>query len=93
MTHVVVSIGNTDNKLTQQEWAEFVEAFRMVIARYQDRVYFFGGPSNWSPWQNVACLVEIAPIDVGDFKLDLVEVRKKFKQDSVYVMTGDGRYL
>ena len=91
--HAVVSVGNTDNKLTQQEWAQFVDEIRIVIARYRDHVHFFGGPSNWQPWQNVACIVEIAPIDVGDFKLELIDVRKKYGQDSIFVMTGDGEML
>ena len=89
--YLVISIGNTDNKLTQQEWSNFVQEIDKVITEY-GKVHFFGGASNWLPWQNVAWIIEV---DNHRLSLDrrLEEIRKKYNQDSVFLMVGDGLFI
>lgn len=43
---VTILIGNADNKLTQQEWSEFVESMRPRILPLKDKSHFFGGPND-----------------------------------------------
>lgn len=81
---VTIQIGNTDNKLTQQEWGMFVERVDCEIRQPNTTVHFMGGPSNWEPWQNVAWVIEI----YGDARyLELLAAlrmaRAFFRQDSI----------
>ena len=43
--YLVVSIGNTDNKLTQQEWSRFVHSVGELLQSYETHRHFFGGMS------------------------------------------------
>jgi hypothetical protein len=62
MTTVVIQIGNSDNKLTQSEWADFVGTVHDAVMCLAGEIHFSGG-STWSaPWQN-ACWVCLANQD------------------------------
>jgi len=49
---VVIQIGNSDDKLTQLEWAKFVNDIKHLVNNHAKEVHFFGGSSNWENWQN-----------------------------------------
>lgn len=88
--YVVISIGNTDNKLTQQEWNKFVIEMDFAL-NVEGKVHFFGGASNWEAWQNVAWILETTsePLSIREMvKL----VRKKYNQESAFVMVGEGLF-
>lgn len=87
-----VSIGNTDNKLTQQQWHDFVAAVNDVLNRY-GKIHFFGGASNWEPWQNVAWIVECAyTADISNFAVALEAIRKRYNQDSIFILEGSAKF-
>lgn len=83
---LVVIIGNSDNKLTQQEWSEFVYKLKELVDRYSIQTYFFGAPGNYDPWQNVAWSFKIRISRIDAFKSALVFLREKYKQESVAFM-------
>jgi hypothetical protein len=89
--YIAVSIGNTDDRLTQQEWNKFVEEVIDVLGDV-GKVHFFGGASTWAPWQNVAWIVELreAPIAVMS---RISDIREKYGQDSAFVLFGDGQFI
>lgn len=89
--YVTVSIGNTDNRLTQQEWNRFVED---VIDYVGDagKVHFFGGASTWAPWQNVAWIVELK-VSTIEFAKRITDIRDKYKQDSAFILYGEGAFI
>jgi len=93
MITMVVLIGNSDNKLTQSEWAHYVEAMRLVIERACYIVHFFGGSSTYAPWQNVCWTIEINIANVDILKFDITNIRRSYKQDSVAVMTGVTEFI
>lgn len=81
---ITIQAGNTDNKLTQQQWAEYVSALDKVITEWADEVHFMGGPANWMPWQNVCWVVNVdAEERVGDLRMAVIMVREHFKQDGI----------
>jgi hypothetical protein len=57
MTAICIQIGNTDNKLTQQEWSEYCRAVREVCEAHGD-VHFAGGSPTDAAWQNYCVCVE-----------------------------------
>ncbi len=91
--NVVLSIGNTDNRLTQAEWFAFVDEVRWLVAEFTDGVHFFGGPATWAKWQNVAWIFEMAEMDCAEFQAKLVRIREQYKQDSVFILTGEGKFV
>lgn len=90
--YIVVSVGNTDNKLKQQEWHQFTWDIDFEL-RQAGKVHFFGGPPNWMSWQNVAWIIEIQPKDVDGLGAKITSVREKYNQDSAFVMIGEGLFL
>ena len=89
MKTVIIQAGNSDNKLTQQEWSQFVLKLKGRVASYALRTHFFGGSSTFEPWQNVAMVVEVHHIHVELLKSELAEIRAEYNQDSVAVTVGD----
>lgn len=92
MRYIAVSVGNTDNKLTQQDWNKFVEDVIDAVGTY-GKVHFFGGASTWAPWQNVAWIVEVAPKDIDTLGDALTKIRKKYNQESVFIMVSEGMFI
>lgn len=88
---VVIQIGNTDNKLTQQEWSQFILEMREVIHQYLGTVHFFGGSATYEPWQNVCWVVEVNSLDA--FCKEATVLRQKYKQDSVAVTVGNTEFI
>lgn len=85
-------IGNSDNKLTQIEWSDFVGEIKTRIEKVAT-VHFFGGASMWEPWQNVAWVIEVNPMDIDELLSDIHRIRSEYKQDSAFVMIGDGMFI
>ena len=80
---VYISIGNSDDKLTQNEWSHFYAWVADRIDRHAWRVHgrWFSDPS--SPWQNAAWCMEIAPHAAESLKRALAESAKTYRQDSI----------
>lgn len=95
MSNLLISIqaGNTDNKLTQHEWAKFVRRMSEVLGCYELARHFFGGPETYAPWQNVCWVCEIAPSRLDELKLALTDVRQFYQQDAICLITGQAEML
>ena len=96
MRTVYVSIGNSDNKLTQQEWSDFWHEMNNWI---QGRVAVHGAwlsePS--SRYQNACWCFEV-PDDPNSFVTqamisNLIRIARDHRQDSVTWMLGDVQFL
>ncbi len=93
MKTVTIQIGNSDNKLTQQEWSDFVAKVRFDIRASGVRVHFFGGSANYEPWQNVAWVVEGSDESLATLKVWVEERRKVFRQDSAAWTSGQTEFV
>lgn len=88
METVIIQIGNSDDKLSQADWASFIKSTREAIGRHCGQVHFDGGASFDSRWQNVCIVAEIQPIDKQNLQDDLQRVRKAWKQHAIAVTFG-----
>ena len=88
---VVIQIGNSDNKLTQQEWAEFIGRIRKAINAYCGHRHFDGGFDR--PWQNACFVAEITPECMEPLLSEIAIVRQRFRQDSVAVVFGETQFV
>lgn len=94
MTTYIIQIGNTDDKLTQVKWSEFVRRVNdNVNAVAPGKVHFFGGSSNWERWQNCCWVFEPDPRHLVEFLDDLKLLRALYFQDSVAVTVGETTFL
>ncbi len=88
MKTITLIIGNTDNKLTQAEWARFVEEIIEQVSIYSSTVEFFGAPPTYSQWQNACWVITIEDENIWDFKSRIYMARVTFKQSSVAWVEG-----
>lgn len=89
--YVAVSVGNTDNKLTQQEWSHFVEDINHRFIKL-GKVHFFGGAPTFAPWQNVAWIIELK-VSVIEFTSIITKIREKYNQESAFILYGEGLFI
>jgi hypothetical protein len=88
-----IQIGNSDNKLTQQEWAEYVKAVHAATTVDGIETHFFGSSEGSAAWQNACWVVAIRETEVDAMFKAVTQIRKQYKQDSVAVVLGDVRMI
>ena len=93
MKTVTIQIGNTDDKLTQTEWASFVLMMRTQILSHCKQVHFFGAPANWERWQNCAWIVECEDSKLDALKAAVADARNVFRQDSAAWTQGETQFV
>lgn len=92
MKTVYVSIGNSDDKLTQKQWASFYAQVDAMIGLFADQVYGAWVSAPTSQYQNACWCFEINPYAINGktWKLDqkalqdnLVQLATEYKQESI----------
>jgi hypothetical protein len=92
MKTVTIQIGNSDDKLTQTEWAAYVLMMRTNILQHCTAVHFFGAPANWERWQNVAWVVVCEDAKLAALKAAVTDARSTFNQDSAAWTEGETQF-
>lgn len=93
MHTITIQIGNTDQKLSQKEWAKFTLDLQ-YIAQTNGQIHFYGCSPSDSCWQN--CCVVVNPFNITcqlDIIKELIELKKKYKQDAIALTTGTTRMI
>ncbi len=93
MKTVVVQIGNSDNKLSQAEWSDFVCYVRDAIGQHSEIIHFDGGSKHDSHWQNACFVSEVSDDNRERLMSDLRSHRERYRQDSVAVTIGDTVFI
>jgi hypothetical protein len=80
---VYVSIGNSDDKLTQAEWSHFCAAVDALLAHFtfQRHGVWFSLPT--SAYQNACWLIEVKSEYEADIRRGLRDLAGEFRQDSI----------
>lgn len=83
MLTIYISIGNSDDKLPQRAWANYVAEVGNVIHDRSARIHgaWYSGPT--SAFQNCCWCFEATPENAALLRLALTEIRKGHGQDSV----------
>ncbi|MGK5677501.1 hypothetical protein [Actinoplanes sp. URMC 104] len=89
MTVVYISIGNSDDKLSQRDWSAFVTAVGVAVARVSAlpgavvHGAWLSHPDR--PWQNACWCLQLPTADahVELLRHRLAQLAKKFRQDSI----------
>lgn len=82
---VYISIGNSDDKLTQNEWSHFHASTDLVIRRGAAMVHGAWMSDPTAPWQNACWCIEPMPdpASAEHLKMRLAETAATFRQDSI----------
>jgi hypothetical protein len=95
---VTFVIGNSDDKLGQNEWARFAEDLVDVAERatgaFSDdadtgaRIHFLGCSPAIAPWQNMLCAIDLGDgphvaVLRGQLRSELAELCGKYRQDAI----------
>jgi hypothetical protein len=80
---VYISIGNSDDKLTQAEWSSFHNGTEGAILSLADKVHgrWLSVPSD--PWQNACWCVEVESLKVARLKQSMRNAAALYRQDSI----------
>jgi hypothetical protein len=93
MKTVSIQIGNSDDKLSQNEWHKFVKKMKDIISEYAISVHFFGCSEGCRPWQNAAWVVDVEEPFILELKQEIAAEREYYKQDSVAVGVFDTEFV
>jgi hypothetical protein len=93
MSTVYVSIGNSDDKLTQAEWCAFVAAVNSDVRSYASVVHghWFSLPD--APWQNTCWCIEVSEKAQMFLRDALKRAAKTYGQDSIAWATAETEFL
>jgi hypothetical protein len=89
MKTVTIQIGNSDDKLTQVDWAHCVAEARQQIEAHVHQVHFFGWSEPSATWQNVCCVAEIEESRIRSLQDVLRNVANAWKQDCIAFTLGE----
>lgn len=83
-----LSIGNSDDKLAQADWARFQAQFKRIVTEAADALHgcFFSEPS--SAFQNMCIIIEISPLRLEMLKSALTALRDAFGQESIALLAA-----
>ena len=82
-TTVYISIGNSDDKLTQNEWAHFWTTVDRRIRSYAHVVHGSWVSEATSPWQNACWCIEVQPDHTKGLRIVLGQAAQAYQQDSI----------
>jgi hypothetical protein len=89
---LTILIGNSDDKLKQSEWSEYIHAVQIIVADLQYQIHFHGFSHPEAPWQN-ACWVVEANDGFGVLANRLQMVAWAYHQDSIAVVEGETTFV
>lgn len=83
MKTVYVSIGNSDDKLSQKEWSEFYAEVTMAVATHNSIVHGQWVSVAFSQWQNACWCFDILNEKIPLIKEKLATLAFKYQQESI----------
>lgn len=84
---VTIQIGNTDDKLSQVQWANFVGEVNFLTRKFD--THFGAASAGDARWQNY-CLVCAVPLEqLEKLKTELTAIRRRYEQESAAFTVGE----
>lgn len=93
-----ISIGNSDDKLTQWEWSQFVYDVQNLLTTWEDNQLITAIHGTWfslphAQWQNANWCVEIHQDEVDGLREHLARIAHLWKQDSIALTIGQVEFV
>lgn len=80
---VYVSVGNSDDKLSQAQWSTFCQVVDNRVRRYADVIHGYWHSLPNAPWQNACWCAEVRQSEAVKLKNRLQDACADFEQDSI----------
>jgi len=93
MWTIVVQIGNSDDKLKQSEWSQFVHQVRECVHTYAHCVHFDGAANLDAPQQNACWVADLDDSNRDPLRDSLRTLRQRYRQDSIAFTLGSTEFL
>lgn len=93
MKSISLLMSNTDNKLSQQQWHDFIATTKHEVRSACTEFHFLGAPPNWEDHQNAAFVFTLEDQAITALKEKMKSLRRAYKQDSVAWLEGDTIFL
>lgn len=93
MKTITIQIGNTDDKLTQKQWANFYADVNHEITQSRCNVHFSAPSPAQYPWQNACWVIEINHLNAPVLRQILSEIKLKYSQDSIAWTEGETQFI
>lgn len=90
---ITLQIGNSDDKLTQKEWSQFVAAVDNEVNAAARQIHFTGTSAGHSQWQNACWVFELDASCRPALRAALQLHRITFRQDSIAWTEGETTFI
>lgn len=84
---VSVLIGNSDDKLRQLVWSQFILDVGLAVAEHSSRVHFMGCSLPNVAHQNACFVAECT--NLAGLRKDLAELAAKYYQEAIAMVVGE----
>lgn len=93
MATVHIAIGNSDDKLSQHRWSQYIRELITLVRGIADATHgvWFSAPD--AMFQNCCVAIEVPSVMLDDLRLSLTKLRKDFDQDSIAVNVSDTEFV
>lgn len=88
-----VSIGNSDDKLSQREWVMFCIHLEDAVKAYAREVFFVGYTGPDSSYQSFTITFSATPRSRNDLWHELSSLCSRYHQDSIAVIEGQSWFI
>lgn len=93
MKTITLQIGNSDDKLAQNEWSEFVSDIAALLASKQVTIFFFGCSHGAEKWQNAAWVFGTDNWTSEQIKSGVSFIRTAYRQDSAAWTEAETQFI
>ena len=93
MQTYIIQIGNTDDKLSQKKWFEFVSATKIMIMNFSNQIFFYGHSEPLATWQNSCWVFEMSNGKYSGLIKELEFLRTEYNQDSIALTVGTTLFI
>jgi hypothetical protein len=90
---VYVSIGNSDDKLTQSQWAIFRSAVNVLIRMHASQIHGAWASISHDAWQNACWAFDVDPAITEYMKGELARLAAQFDQDSIAWAVAETEFI
>lgn len=90
---ISVLIGNSDNRLSQVMWTNFIAAVNHTLLEFAIQFHCKGYSAPTSMYQNACFVFEASNVHFSSIEHNLRRIARKFSQDSIAIVYGDSKLI
>ena len=93
MKTVYITIGNSDDKLRQQEWCRFCRELSDRASYLASETHFIGFSNPDSPWQTMLICIVVPNNAMAELKANLKALASNYGQDSIALAVAEVEFV